>query len=304
MYIFSFITDSISTMRNVFLDLVWLGMIVRSPRSPACLERLSRHTQKALPVSNGRHVGRRAYLLQSFALCVGFGASFRNSWALDTSLLNYQYSQDWTGTSLTLLSVEEAAKQNQWQMGRWPDPILRRPADPVDQSLFATDTLKIACERLKETAQREGAVGLAAQQCGVNARIVFLDKVTLHPFALPSSMTLINPLITWRSPEIKMKVWMENCLVLPPTFAATVLRDASINIDYQTIDGAWKQLQLTGEAARCAQHELDHDRGILVTDHVDLDDLENDLMREIESEGHQRRMAIAIARRIEERHSI
>jgi len=51
-----------------------------------------------------------------------------------------------------------------------------------------------------------------------------------------------------------------------------------------------------GEQSRCLQHELDHDRGILITDHVGMDELENDSMRMIEAEGHDRRQTLAYSR--------
>jgi peptide deformylase len=207
-----------------------------------------------------------------------------------------RYSSEWIGTSLPLLSLNDAVAREQWQMARWPDPILRRPADPVGKEYFSTNILQIACSRLKQTAIREGAVGLAAQQCGVNARIIYLSDIHSISLtrALPSIM--INPSIVWRSPEIVAKVWNEQCLVLPPTFTATVLRDSSVDVVYQTIDGEVAKIRLVGEASRCVQHELDHDRGILLTDHVGLEDLENDLMRSIERLGHEERMALAFSR--------
>ena len=56
--------------------------------------------------------------------------------------------------------------------------------------------------------------------------------------------------------------------------SATLLRDASIAVEYETLDeGFTKQITLTGELARCAQHEMDHDRGVLIVDHVGLEEL-------------------------------
>jgi peptide deformylase len=221
--------------------------------------------------------------------------------AQDNMLLNvplkhpFKYSPTWTGTALPLVSLADAAQSassQRWPMGRWPDPILRRSADPVDD-ILGSDTLKQACECLRNTAIAEKAVGLAAQQCGVNARIIYLKLGERSN----SYLTMINPRITDRSPETEMRVWRENCLVLPPTFQATVLRDAWVDVAYQDWKGsAWFTVRLRGEAARAAQHEMDHDRGILVTDHVSLDELENDLMRSIEGPGHELRMALAYTR--------
>jgi len=122
-----------------------------------------------------------------------------------------------------------------------------------------------------------------------------------------------------------MNVWTEECLVLPPTFRATVLRDDWIDIEYDflyefrrssssVITGEEVMTPTTqgrggtssssmpmkrrffGEQSRCLQHELDHDRGILITDHVGLEELENDMMRQIETDGHTQRMALAYSR--------
>lgn len=169
----------------------------------------------------------------------------------DPSSRPFQYSNDWTGTRLPLLSLEDASQLSQWEMGRWPDPILRRPSDPIVVPSSPT-MLAQACRLLEETAKRERAVGLAAQQCGVNARMVYFDGCGV----------LINPKIIDRSPEPMMKVWQEQCLVLPPTFTATVLRDKWVDVQYDSLaalNGKSVQRQtkrLKGEASRCVQHEL------------------------------------------------
>lgn len=209
------------------------------------------------------------------------------------SLSNFYYTESWTGTSLPLLDIQQATQtsnESGWNMGRWPDPILRRPASPVDPRWFGTKTLQKATLLLKQTCRTAQAVGLAAQQCGVDARIVHLEP----------NMSMVNPKIVNRSDEVEMKVWRERCLVLPPTFVATVLRDNWIDVEYNDWRGNIHTTRLRGELARAAQHELDHDRGILVTDHVDIDELESAEMRAIETEGHDMRMALAYSRAIEE----
>jgi peptide deformylase len=218
---------------------------------------------------------------------------------------NDETSTRWTGTNLKLQSIEEAsslalASKNDhayWAMGRWPDPMLRRPADPVDPQWYGTGTLTRAGRLLTETARREGAVGLAAQQCGVNARMIYLEQPNGNS-KNEVGILLVNPYIVGRSPEKEMKVWMEECLVLPPTFRATVLRDAWIDVQYHTLQGDYRFQRFRGEQSRCIQHEMDHDRGILITDHVGLEELESDTMRRIEERGHEQRMALAYNRYI------
>jgi peptide deformylase len=213
-------------------------------------------------------------------------------------------------------------------MGKWPDPALRIPAKPIDPSQWLEGAspkrhqrLELAATILRDTARREGAVGLAAQQCGVDARMVFLSSAgggggMMGNNNSDGDMVLVNPRIVARSSESSMKVWTEECLVLPPTFRATVLRDDWIDVEYdasfeyrsqqrdsksrEPVLSGWSQTPIRKrffkEQSRCLQHELDHDRGILITDHVGLDELENNVMRTIEAEGHDRRQAIAYSR--------
>ena len=212
-------------------------------------------------------------------------------------------STEWTGTALTIRSLNQAVScdnsgyTENWPMARWPDPVLRHPASEVSQRYFKTDSLKRACALLRNTARKEGAVGLAAEQCGVDARIIFLERSNRG--LLSPSLTLINPRIVERSPEEEMKVWRECCLVLPPTFSAIVFRDAWVVVQYQDENGAWHRTRLFGEAARAFQHEFDHDRGILITDHVGYDEMDEDGMVAIEARGHSMRMAIAYSRETE-----
>eukprot|EP00977_Amphora_coffeiformis_P013889 scaffold3782_cov170-Amphora_coffeaeformis.AAC.8 len=244
----------------------------------------------------------------------------RSTWAVDTdfdiSKYPFRYSDEWTGTLLPRLdlaqSVDRAKGDETWPMGRWPDPALRIPAEPVAEEWFGTDTLNRACDLLTQTARHNGAVGLAAQQCGVNARIVVLEKekglrgqLKQHKDNASKNdfIVMVNPKIIRRSPEIEARVWNERCLVLPPNFVATVLRDAVVDVQYQTAqddDGAVHVMRLTGETARAMQHELDHDRGILVTDHVGLSDLPDAVMRQIEQAGHDERMGRAFDRYVYE----
>ena len=145
---------------------------------------------------------------------------------------------------------------------------------------------------------------MAAQQCGVNARIIYLQppKHAQRGNSLDENdVFLINPHIVGRSPEMEMRVWREECLVLPPSFRATVLRDAWIEVDsWDPRTSTVERRRLTGEQARAFQHEYDHDRGILITDHVDLQELETETMQTLERPGHESRMQVAYTRHLDE----
>jgi len=161
------------------------------------------------------------------------------------SPLPFVYSDSWTGTRLKIMTLNDATTcgafskdisndsvRYLWTMGKWPDPALRIPAKPLDPVMwlagpYSTEgqQLKFAASILRDTARKEGAVGLAAQQCGVDARMIYLSSSSGSDRFGTGDMVLINPRIVARSPESNMKVWTEECLVLPPTFRATVLRD-------------------------------------------------------------------------------
>lgn len=266
----------------------------------------------------------------------------------------FRYSESWTGTNLPVLTLEEATLSARpitaeedgdgncdrgtgnpnkelcetqyinsssnnliWSMGRWPDPVLRRPAEVVDGDVwFGTDTLDKVCQILKTTADHHGAVGLAAQQCGINARIVYVNQLPPEASSTikqrrnkavalnrpkSTSLLMVNPRIVQRSAEAEMLCWTEQCLVLPPSFDVTLLRDKWVDLQYWTPAGNLKEIRLHGELARCVQHELDHDRGILTLDHISLDEMESPTVRLIEKAEHISRMNIAYARAVEPR---
>ena len=247
------------------------------------------------------------------------------------------------------------------QMGRWPDPILRQPSTTIPLSVFQNQDqlkqLRIVASALKNTARKDGAVGLAAQQCGVGISLIYIEGINsvktisnwqndrrkddvignssigfstvgegsydrFSNWPVQSNrqpqqqqqqeggVFLVNPRIIHRTPEIEMIVWTEQCLVLPPEFHASLLRDAEVTIEYESLDdmdvGLTKQIKLRGELARCAQHEMDHDAGILIVDHVSLDELlyvdGKPVMADIENANgiHSRLMQRAYSREVVE----
>lgn len=153
-------------------------------------------------------------------------------------------------------------------MAKYPDPMLRMSAKPVSESMFGQPALQLFTKALQATAAAEGAVGLAASQVGVDARIIVLDPT------VADQTVFVNPQIVERSSEESMRWWRESCLVLPPDVLVTLLRDARIKVKAFDLKGELYTMSLTGEAARAFQHELDHLNGVLIIDHaVDDDDL-------------------------------
>ena len=94
----------------------------------------------------------------------------------ERNLQNYVYSENWIGSSLPILSLEQAAsqKENHYEMGRWPDPILRRKANKIEEDMIGSILVKKVAQKLRTTARINMAVGLAAQQWLVSVLAVIL----------------------------------------------------------------------------------------------------------------------------------
>jgi peptide deformylase len=103
--------------------------------------------------------------------------------------------------------------------------------------------------------------GIAAPQIGVNLRVIFLR--------LPgeSASPIVNPEITWRSPE-KIVVW-DACLSFLSIFMQ-VERHREIKVRYQDLSAEWHEVHASEERnlSELLQHEIDHLDGILAVDRI------------------------------------
>ncbi len=105
-------------------------------------------------------------------------------------------------------------------------------------------------------------VGIAAPQVGINRNIIWVqrfDKVG-EPMEL-----YLNPKITWRSNLLRKG--LEGCLSIPDTMGQ-VLRNYTIRLAYQDIEGEHHEEMVEGFTAVIFQHETDHLYGILFTDRL------------------------------------
>ena len=151
----------------------------------------------------------------------------------------------------------------------YPDPVLRRVADPVVE---VTPAIEALVEDMFSTMHENLGVGLAAPQVGESIRLVVIE--------LPSNendpqagtrYVFINPLLGVLGQRRDM---FEGCLSLPG-FRAEVIRAESATITYTNLQGKSESLEATGLLAQAIQHELDHLEGVLFFDHLaSLSDLE------------------------------
>ena len=135
------------------------------------------------------------------------------------------------------------------------DPVLRRPAKPVET---INDETRQICEQMVEAMIRAEGVGLASPQIGISQQIIILDvEGEFH--------ILINPKLVETSEELEETI--EGCLSVPGV-NAPVMRSQRATIIGTTLDG--EQVELTGEGylARAIQHEMDHLNGNLFVDRL------------------------------------
>ncbi len=147
------------------------------------------------------------------------------------------------------------------QIRQYPDPVLRLPAQEVEQ--FDDDLAQLV-ERMKHLMQDARGVGLAANQVGVLRRVfVIQEDEDAEPRAL------VKPAIVERSEEIEADD--EGCLSMQGVVVG-VERAVRVRIDAHDEQGNPVQLELEELPARVAQHELDHLDGVLILDRTNDED--------------------------------
>jgi peptide deformylase len=158
------------------------------------------------------------------------------------------------------------------------DPILRRPAEPVDPATLRTRELRRLIVRMKATMEDAPGVGLAAPQIGEPIQLAVVqdgpDQWRDMPPAelgvrgrteLPFTV-LVNPVVVPATDDGTVAFY-EGCLSVPG-LAGVVARHRSVRVDGLDEHGEPRSLTLTGWPARIAQHEVDHLLGVLYLDRL------------------------------------
>lgn len=112
---------------------------------------------------------------------------------------------------------------------------------------------------MRETVVQTGAVGLAANQIGVD------QKVCIIILGSDRVMEFINPAIIWK----KGKIYSQEACLSIPDYTAIIPRATDVRVGYQNRDGKTSVMTLSGPYAIRAQHEVDHLNGILIRDYVE-----------------------------------
>jgi peptide deformylase len=143
---------------------------------------------------------------------------------------------------------------------RYPDPILRQVATPVQ---IVDDSIRQLVADLTDTMRKHHAWGLAAPQIGVPLRVCVIQPRST-PRSPVARLVLINPVLSGFTGKHRA---MEACLSLPGR-QVMVRRARRCFVDALNLDGTnvgapcWVQ----DWEARVVQHEVDHLDGILIID--------------------------------------
>jgi peptide deformylase len=151
------------------------------------------------------------------------------------------------------------------------NPVLERPADPIDE--FDTPELHQLVADMFETMYASHGVGLAAPQVDIPKRLTVIDITGGEEGKDPERVVLINPEVI--SKEGK-QTGEEGCLSIPG-FREPVTRAKKAMVRAQDVKGEW--FEVTGEdlLARAMLHEIDHLNGILFLSHLSA--LKRDLIK-------------------------
>jgi len=144
----------------------------------------------------------------------------------------------------------------------WPDRRLSQVCDDVADAA----ALGALIDDMFDTMYAAPGRGLAAPQVGVMQRLFVMDPTWKE--GNRTQYVCINPVIVDASGATR--TGQEACLSIP-NVAADVTRPSEITLAYTDREGVRRQEHLTGFAATCAQHELDHLNGLVIFDRLDAE---------------------------------
>jgi len=146
------------------------------------------------------------------------------------------------------------------KINKYPDKILATPARKVHR--IGSELVKLS-ESMLETMYFFSGVGLAANQVGVLEQLIVFDV---------KSGGKMMPVIIF-NPEVLncegSSILEEGCLSFPG-IVANIKRSEKILVAGIALSEKEIKLELSGLAARVAQHEIDHLKGITLMDRVNL----------------------------------
>ena len=140
----------------------------------------------------------------------------------------------------------------------WPDPRLRRVADPV---AAIDDTIRAHWADMIDTMEAMPGVGLAGPQIGVMLRLAVVDASDTRGQAI----RMANPEILHASTQ--MRTHDEGSPNLPGVWA-TIERPRAVTVRFLNDKGEVEERDFVQLWATSVQHQIDHLNGRMYFDHL------------------------------------
>jgi peptide deformylase len=162
------------------------------------------------------------------------------------------------------------------------DPVLRRPAEPVDPADLGTSELRRLIGQMRATMEAAPGVGLAAPQVGVSIQLAVVQdgpeqwgrlseeaRAARERNELPFTV-LVNPRVrpADEDGDDRLVSFYEGCLSVPG-LTAVVARHRAVRVEALDEHGQPIDRVLRGWPARIVQHEADHLGGCLYLDRAE-----------------------------------
>lgn len=172
------------------------------------------------------------------------------------------------------------AQQELISKGKAKDPMrLFLITNKEDSILLRTESQPISLTQEQKTTQllsnrllatvtdpKNAGVGIAAPQVGILKQMIVVQRYDKKGFPFE---TYLNPQI--RQYSKKTQFCLEGCLSIPDKMDTTKNRAYAILLEYDKLDGTHEIEMVEAFTAVIFQHEIDHLRGILFTDHLDIE---------------------------------
>ena len=141
---------------------------------------------------------------------------------------------------------------------RWPHPVLRRPAAPVET---ITDEIRATWADMIDTMEAMPGVGLAAVQIGVPLALAVVDASE----ARGQAVRMANPTVLHASVELREH---EEASPNLPGVSAVIRRPRAVTVRFLNAEGIWEERDFVLLWATSVQHQIDHLAGKMYFDHL------------------------------------
>ena len=169
------------------------------------------------------------------------------------------------------------------------DPILKKvmPDFNFDNPVMDPNEL---VEEMHKIRKRDGGIGLAAPQIGVESRVIVIGMGDLQSDGVEDfAKAFFNPEITEASKD--QEYMIEGCLSYPGLFVK-VKRPKEITFTFEDEEGTKYYDHLSGITSRIVQHEIDHLDGITFDTKANLLHLQKAKKDRKLSERYKKRMTL------------